>query len=43
MITGLHGLHVFFGAILLIISFFRHLNYHFTRLVHVGFVLAAWY
>ena len=43
MITGLHGMHVFLGVILLNISFVRLLNYHFTQYTHVGFTLAVWY
>jgi len=34
--TGFHGLHVIIGTTLLIICFFRQLNYHFTREHHVG-------
>jgi len=41
--TGLHGLHVFFGAIFLGVSGLRlHLG-HFTSSNHLGFCFSAWY
>jgi len=41
--TGFHGLHVLVGTIFLIVTFYRHYNYHFTREHHFGFEAAAWY
>jgi len=43
LFTGFHGFHVIIGTIMLIICFFRHLNYHFTRETHVGLDCAIWY
>jgi heme/copper-type cytochrome/quinol oxidase subunit 3 len=43
MATGLHGFHVLVGTIFLIVCFFRHSDYHFTRTNHIGFECAIWY
>lgn len=43
MTTGFHGLHVLVGTIFLIVCLFRHLDYHFYKKHHVGFVCAIWY
>lgn len=43
MLTGFHGLHVFVGAIFLVVCLARHINYHFTSNHHVGFECAIWY
>nr|SSW94037.1 cytochrome c oxidase subunit III [Meandrusa sciron aribbas] len=43
MATGFHGLHVMIGTIFLMICFFRHLNFHFSKNHHFGFEAAAWY
>lgn len=43
MATGFHGFHVLIGTIFLIVTFFRHIFYHFTATHHVGFEAAAWY
>lgn len=43
MATGLHGFHVLVGTIFLLVCFFRHLSYHFTRSHHIGFECAIWY
>lgn len=41
--TGLHGLHVIVGTLLLIACFFRALDYEFTKHHHLGFELAILY
>nr|YP_010046704.1 cytochrome c oxidase subunit III [Toxorhynchites speciosus]QPJ78648.1 cytochrome c oxidase subunit III [Toxorhynchites speciosus] len=41
--TGFHGLHVLIGTSFLLICFFRHINYHFSKNHHFGFEAAAWY
>jgi cytochrome c oxidase subunit 3 len=41
--TGLHGLHVIVGTALLIVCFFRALDYEFTKHHHLGFELAILY
>lgn len=43
MTTGFHGVHVLVGTIFLIVCLFRHLDYHFFKKHHVGFVCAIWY
>jgi cytochrome c oxidase subunit 3 len=43
MLTGFHGFHVIIGTVLLIVSFFRIIFYHFTKSHHIGFIAAAWY
>ena len=43
MLTGFHGLHVIIGTIFLIICLVRHLESHFLRNHHIGFICAAWY
>jgi cytochrome c oxidase subunit 3 len=43
LITGFHGFHVLVGTIFLLVCFFRHLAYHFTRDHHLGFEMAIWY
>lgn len=43
LLTGCHGLHVFVGLILLIISSFRLLKAHFSKSSHLGFKVAIWY
>jgi len=43
MLTGFHGLHVFVGAVFLVVCLIRHINYHFTSNHHVGFECAIWY
>jgi len=43
MATGFHGLHVIVGTILLLISYWRLVNDHFSRERHLGFETAAWY
>lgn len=43
MLTGFHGFHVLIGTIMLIVTFIRHLNYHFSDTYHFGFEAAAWY
>jgi cytochrome c oxidase subunit 3 len=42
-LTGLHGLHVVIGTMLLMVSVIRHLQYHFTCDHHFGFEAAIWY
>lgn len=44
-LTGLHGLHVIIGVILLIIVFFRLVfkQYNFTFSPHIGITAAVWY
>ena len=41
--TGFHGLHVLVGTILLIVSWTRLVDYHFTFNHHFGFEASAWY
>lgn len=43
MTTGLHGLHVFFGALFLLVSLFRLSLGHFSPQVHYCFLFSAWY
>merc|ERR1711970_1650109 len=42
-LTGLHGLHVFLGLLLLLANFLRFLAFHFTSSRHLGFVFSIWY
>jgi heme/copper-type cytochrome/quinol oxidase subunit 3 len=41
--TGLHGLHVIVGTILLFVCLIRHQLGHFTPTHHIGFEAAIWY
>jgi heme/copper-type cytochrome/quinol oxidase subunit 3 len=41
--TGFHGLHVLIGTIFLLVCLIRHLDYHFFKKHHVGFICAIWY
>jgi heme/copper-type cytochrome/quinol oxidase subunit 3 len=41
--TGFHGLHVLIGTLLLLVSMFRMLFFHFTKTHHVGMEAAIWY
>jgi cytochrome c oxidase subunit 3 len=41
--TGAHGLHVLVGSMLLAVSLYRLINYHFTNRHHVGFECAILY
>jgi heme/copper-type cytochrome/quinol oxidase subunit 3 len=43
LLTGLHGFHVIVGTCLLLISYWRVTQDHFTRNHHIGFEAAAWY
>ena len=43
MATGFHGLHVFIGALFLLVCYFRAKKGHFTKDDHFGFEAAAWY
>jgi len=43
MLTGFHGLHVFLGALMLLVVYFRCLKGHFTADNHFAFEAAAWY
>lgn len=43
MLTGFHGLHVTFGATMLIIILIRTLKHHFTPEHHFAFEAVAWY
>jgi len=43
LLTGLHGFHVIVGTCLLLISYWRATQEHFSRSHHVGFEAAAWY
>ncbi|MDQ2070168.1 cytochrome c oxidase subunit 3 [Natronospira bacteriovora] len=43
MLTGFHGLHVFLGALMLTVVYFRCLKGHFTADNHFAFEAAAWY
>jgi len=42
-LTGLHGLHVFFGLLFLIFNYLRFLGFHFTPSRHLGLVFSIWY
>jgi len=42
-LTGLHGLHVFFGLVFLLFNFLRLLAFHFTKSRHLGLVFSIWY
>nr|ATG83206.1 cytochrome c oxidase subunit III [Aphrophora sp. EMHAU-15062701] len=41
--TGFHGIHVIIGTLFIIITFFRQLNFHFSKSHHFGFEACAWY
>jgi len=41
--TGIHGFHVLFGTLFLLVSLFRLICYHFTPVRHLGFEFACWY
>lgn len=43
ILTGFHGFHVIIGTIFLFVCLLRHLAYHFSRDVHLGFEFAIWY
>lgn len=43
MLTGLHGMHVIVGTLMLLVSYQRFKKEHFTIHNHVGFESAAWY
>lgn len=43
MLTGLHGMHVFVGAVFILVCFLRLLRKHFTYRHYLGFVCAIWY
>ncbi len=43
MLTGFHGLHVTFGAIMLTVVLFRSMKGHFTSEKHFAFEGTAWY
>ena len=43
MLTGFHGFHVCFGAIMLTVVLFRSMKGHFTPENHFAFEGAAWY
>nr|ATD53068.1 cytochrome c oxidase subunit III [Paphnutius ruficeps]ATV98861.1 cytochrome c oxidase subunit III [Paphnutius sp. EMHAU-15062703] len=43
MATGFHGIHVLIGTMFILISFLRHIKYHFSNNHHFGFEAAAWY
>jgi cytochrome c oxidase subunit 3 len=43
MLTGLHGLHVLLGSIMLLVVWLRVLRGHFDRQHHFAFEAAAWY
>lgn len=43
MLTGIHGLHVTLGAVILAVIWFRVLKGHFTADNHFAFEAAAWY
>jgi cytochrome c oxidase subunit 3 len=40
MTTGFHGLHVLIGTLFLLVCLIRHLDYHFFKNHHVGFICA---
>jgi heme/copper-type cytochrome/quinol oxidase subunit 3 len=42
-LTGLHGFHVIVGTILLLISYWRAVQGHFSRQHHALFEFSAWY
>jgi len=41
--TGLHGLHVLFGSLFLLVSALRLNLGHFTPTAHLGYYFSAWY
>ena len=41
MLTGLHGLHVIIGTILLTVAYWRAVNNDFSTTHHIGFEIAA--
>ena len=43
MMTGFHGMHVFIGALMLTVMFFRSAKGHFKPEHHFAFEAAAWY
>jgi len=43
VLTGFHGLHVFLGLVLLVVSYSRYLNTCYSSSDHVGFECSVWY
>jgi heme/copper-type cytochrome/quinol oxidase subunit 3 len=43
LLTGLHGLHVLLGEIMLAVVWWRALRGHFSRTQHFAFEASAWY
>jgi len=43
LLTGFHGLHVFFGFLFLVVSLVRLKSGHFSPTRHLGFEFAIWY
>ena len=43
MLTGLHGFHVIVGTCLLLASYWRALQNHFSKQYHILFEYSAWY
>lgn len=43
MMTGFHGMHVFIGALMLTVTWFRVMKGHFKPEHHFAFEAAAWY
>lgn len=43
LLTGFHGIHVFFGLRFLFVNLLRILNIHFSQQRHLGFEFAIWY
>lgn len=43
LLTGFHGVHVFLGALTLLVVLLRVMRGHFTAENHFGFEAAAWY
>lgn len=43
LLTGLHGFHVFVGTCLLLLTYIRAKQYHFSRQHHNLFEASAWY
>jgi cytochrome c oxidase subunit 3 len=43
LLTGLHGTHVFIGALYLSVCLYRSINFTLLQKRHLGFEFAAWY